>query len=197
MLLSKDGTKTIDPKTATGGDYMTWYDYILKQYVDAVLDGRMKNAVGYDDEGNPVIADFSTITSRADIEKWFNDYVFTYEMEYKDKHGMKRRRRELCSQFKIMVPKDSRYIRHIPKGRFANNTTSLLNPGFSYEDKNGVQPKFSKYGDREFVDMISKGGKKAEYYKLLLDTMQEHWKMLGVDDTYNRFKLPQIEASKS
>lgn len=197
MLLSKDGTKTIDPKTATGDDYMTWYDYILKQYVDAALDGRMKNAIGYDEEGKSVVADFSTMTSRADVEKWFNDYVFTYEAEYKDKDGLTKRRRELCSQFKIMVPKDSHYIRYIPKGRFANNTSNLLNIGFSYEDKNGVQPKYLEYGDLGFVSMISKGGKKAEYYKLLLDTMQEHWKMLGVDDTYNRFKLPQIEASNS
>lgn len=79
MILSKDGTKTFDPKTAPAGQYMTWYDYILNQYVDAALDGRMKNAIGYDEVGNAVVADFTTMTTRDEVKKWLNDYVFTYE----------------------------------------------------------------------------------------------------------------------
>lgn len=96
-----------------------------------------------------------------------------------------------------MWPNDKSYIRTIPKGRFANSTSGLNNIFYSTEDKSGVQPKFDIYGDDTITMMLNKCDKKAQYYKLLLDTMEECWKTLGVDESYNRFKLPQIEASKS
>lgn len=198
MILSKDGTKKIDPKTAPAGSYMTWYDYILNQYADAVLDGRMKSAIGYDDRGNAVVADFTTMTSRDDVKTWLNNYIFTYETSYINKRtGALVKERKLSSMFTVMWPNDKSYIRTIPKGRFANNTSTLVNTFFSTEDKSGVQPKYAIYGDDSVYDMLYKGDEKAQYYKLLLETMEECWKMLGVNESYNRFKLPQIEASKS
>jgi len=38
--------------------------------------------------------------------------------------------------------------------------------------------------------MIKKGDAKAEYYKLLIDTMEQQWDKLGLDPSYNRYKLP-------
>ena len=204
MHLAKDGTK-FDPKNNPNNLIsMSWFEYILKQYTDAVMDGRMDRFVSVD---GLVGIDFSTFNGdRKKIEKWIAENILMYEKTWEDKYGNIKSEYVPLTIFNQLVPVETGFgpsykptSRFIPKGRFTTKRGSvykgIFDMQFSEDDRSGIQPDFAQYGDQEFVDMIKKGDAKAEYYKLLIDTMEQQWDKLGLDPSYNRYKLPQIEGT--
>lgn len=204
MHLAKDGTK-FDPKNNPNNLIsMSWFEYILKQYTDAVMDGRMDRFISVD---GLVGIDFSTLNGdRKKIEKWIAENILMYEKTWEDKYGNIKSEYVPLTIFNQLVPVEPGFgpsykptSRFIPKGRFTTKRGSVYNGifdiQFSEDDRSGIQPDFAQYGDQEFVDMIKKGDAKAEYYKLLIDTMEQQWDKLGLDPSYNRYKLPQIEGT--
>ena len=204
MHLAKDGTK-FDPKNNPNNLIsMSWFEYILKQYTDAVMDGRMDRFVSVD---GLVGIDFSTFNGdRKKIEKWIAENILMYEKTWEDKYGNIKSEYVPLTIFNQLVPVEPGFgpsykptSRFIPKGRFTTKRGSvykgIFDMQFSEDDRSGIQPDFAQYGDQEFVDMIKKGDAKAEYYKLLIDTMEQQWDKLGLDPSYNRYKLPQIEGT--
>lgn len=204
MHLAKDGTK-FDPKNNPNNLIsMSWFEYILKQYTDAVMDGRMYRFVSVD---GLVGIDFSTLNGdRKKIEKWIAENILMYEKTWEDKYGNIKSEYVPLTIFNQLVPVETGFgpsykptSRFIPKGRFTTKRGSvykgIFDMQFSEDDRSGIQPDFAQYGDQEFVDMIKKGDAKAEYYKLLIDTMEQQWDKLGLDPSYNRYKLPQIEGT--
>lgn len=204
MHLAKDGTK-FDPKNNPNNLIsMSWFEYILKQYTDAVMDGRMDRFVSVD---GLVGIDFSTLNGdRKKIEKWIAENILMYEKTWEDKYGNIKSEYVPLTIFNQLVPVNTGFgpsykptSRFIPKGRFTTKRGSvykgIFDMQFSEDDRSGIQPDFAQYGDQEFVDMIKKGDAKAEYYKLLIDTMEQQWDKLGLDPSYNRYKLPQIEGT--
>ena len=204
MHLAKDGTK-FDPKNNPNNLIsMSWFEYILKQYTDAVIDGRMDRFVSVD---GLVGIDFSTFNGdRKKIEKWIAENILMYEKTWEDKYGNIKSEYVPLTIFNQLVPVNTGFgpsykptSRFIPKGRFTTKRGSvykgIFDMQFSEDDRSGIQPDFAQYGDQEFVDMIKKGDAKAEYYKLLIDTMEQQWDKLGLDPSYNRYKLPQIEGT--
>ena len=204
MHLTKDGTK-FDPKNNPNNLIsMSWFEYILKQYTDAVMDGRMDRFVSVD---GLVGIDFSTFNGdRKKIEKWIAENILMYEKTWEDKYGNTKSEYVPLTIFNQLVPVEPGFgpsykptSRFIPKGRFTTKRGSvykgIFDMQFSEDDRSGIQPDFAQYGDQEFVDMIKKGDAKAEYYKLLIDTMEQQWDKLGLDPSYNRYKLPQIEGT--
>lgn len=204
MHLAKDGTK-FDPKNNPNNLIsMSWFEYILKQYTDAVMDGRMDRFVSVD---GLVGIDFSTLNGdRKKIEKWIAENILMYEKTWEDKYGNIKSEYVPLTIFNQLVPVEPGFgpsykptSRFIPKGRFTTKRGSvykgIFDIQFSEDDRSGIQPDFAQYGDQEFVDMIKKGDAKAEYYKLLIDTMEQQWDKLGLDPSYNRYKLPQIEGT--
>ena len=204
MHLAKDGTK-FDPKNNPNNLIsMSWFEYILKQYTDAVMDGRMDRFVSVD---GLVGIDFSTLNGdRKKIEKWIAENILMYEKTWEDKYGNIKSEYVPLTIFNQLVPVETGFgpsykptSRFIPKGRFTTKRGSvykgIFDMQFSEDDRSGIQPDFAQYGDQEFVDMIKKGDAKAEYYKLLIDTMEQQWDKLGLDPSYNRYKLPQIEGT--
>lgn len=204
MHLAKDGTK-FDPKNNPNNLIsMSWFEYILKQYTDAVMDGRMDRFVSVD---GLVGIDFSTLNGdRKKIEKWIAENILMYEKTWEDKYGNVKSEYVPLTIFNQLVPVEAGFgpsykptSRFIPKGRFTTKRGSvykgIFDMQFSEDDRSGIQPDFEQYGDQEFVDMIKKGDAKAEYYKLLIDTMEQQWDKLGLDPSYNRYKLPQIEGT--
>lgn len=204
MHLAKDGTK-FDPKNNPNNLIsMSWFEYILKQYTDAVMDGRMDRFVSVD---GLVGIDFSTFNGdRKKIEKWIAENILMYEKTWEDKYGNIKSEYVPLTIFNQLVPVNPGFgpsykptSRFIPKGRFTTKRGSvykgIFDMQFSEDDRSGIQPDFAQYGDQEFVDMIKKGDAKAEYYKLLIDTMEQQWDKLGLDPSYNRYKLPQIEGT--
>lgn len=204
MHLAKDGTK-FDPKNNPNNLIsMSWFEYILKQYTDAVMDGRMDRFVSVD---GLVGIDFSTFNGdRKKIEKWIAENILMYEKTWEDKYGNIKSEYVPLTIFNQLVPVNTGFgpsykptSRFIPKGRFTTKRGSvykgIFDMQFSEDDRSGIQPDFAQYGDQEFVDMIKKGDAKAEYYKLLIDTMEQQWDKLGLDPSYNRYKLPQIEGT--
>ena len=204
MHLAKDGTK-FDPKNNPNNLIsMSWFEYILKQYTDAVMDGRMDRFVSVD---GLVGIDFSTLNGdRKKIEKWIAENILMYEKTWEDKYGNIKSEYVPLTIFNQLVPVEPGFgpsykptSRFIPKGRFTTKRGSvykgIFDMQFSEDDRSGIQPDFAQYGDQEFVDMIKKGDAKAEYYKLLIDTMEQQWDKLGLDPSYNRYKLPQIEGT--
>ena len=204
MHLAKDGTK-FDPKNNPNNLIsMSWFEYILKQYTDAVMDGRMDRFVSVD---GLVGIDFSTFNGdRKKIEKWIAENILMYEKTWEDKYGNIKSEYVPLTIFNQLVPVEPGFgpsykptSRFIPKGRFTTKRGSvykgIFDIQFSEDDRSGIQPDFEQYGDQEFVDMIKKGDAKAEYYKLLIDTMEQQWDKLGLDPSYNRYKLPQIEGT--
>ena len=204
MHLAKDGTK-FDPKNNPNNLIsMSWFEYILKQYTDAVMDGRMDRFVSVD---GLVGIDFSTFNGdRKKIEKWIAENILMYEKTWEDKYGNIKSEYVPLTIFNQLVPAETGFgpsykptSRFIPKGRFTTKRGSvykgIFDMQFSEDDRSGIQPDFAQYGDQEFVDMIKKGDAKAEYYKLLIDTMEQQWDKLGLDPSYNRYKLPQIEGT--
>lgn len=204
MHLAKDGTK-FDPKNNPNNLIsMSWFEYILKQYTDAVMDGRMDRFVSVD---GLVGIDFPTLNGdRKKIEKWIAENILMYEKTWEDKYGNIKSEYVPLTIFNQLVPVNTGFgpsykptSRFIPKGRFTTKRGSvykgIFDMQFSEDDRSGIQPDFAQYGDQEFVDMIKKGDAKAEYYKLLIDTMEQQWDKLGLDPSYNRYKLPQIEGT--
>jgi len=64
---------------------MSWFEYILKQYTDAALDGRMPRYVSLDGK---IAIDFSTLGgNRQSVEKWIVDNILTYTKTWEDKDG--------------------------------------------------------------------------------------------------------------
>lgn len=222
MYLSKDGVTKFDPKNnPTGLQPMTWFDYILNQYTDAVMDGKMDRFVSID---GSVGIDFSTLNGDRDkIRDWIATNILMYEKTWFDKKTrMMNSKFVPLSIFTRLIPKIATFgpnneptSRFVPKGRFvtksgkSNNdildlefseeesNNNIFDLEFSEKDRSRIQPDYGIYGDDEFVHMIQQGGPKAEYYKLLLDTMEQQWDKLGLDPSYNRYKLPQIEGTGS
>ena len=59
MYLAKDGVTKFDPRNNPNGiEPMSWFEYILNQYTDAALDGRMPRYVSLDGK---IAIDFSTL----------------------------------------------------------------------------------------------------------------------------------------
>lgn len=205
MYLAKDGTTKFDPNNNPNNlAPMSWFEYILKQYTDAVMDGRMDRFVSVD---GLVGIDFSTLNGdRKKIETWIAKNILMYEKTWEDEYGNAKSKYVPLTIFSQLIPLQSTFGPHnkptsrlIPKGRFTTKRGSVYNGifdmEFSEDDRSGIQPDFAQYGDQEFVDMIKKGDAKAEYYKLLIDTMEQQWDKLGLDPSYNRYKLPQIEGT--
>ena len=207
MHLAKDGVTKFDPNNNPNNlDSMSWFEYILKQYTDAVMDGRMDRFVSVD---GLVGIDFSTFNGdRKKIETWIAKNILMYEKTWEDEYGNAKSEYVPLTIFNQLVPVEAGFgpsykptSRLIPKGRFTTKRGSvykgIFDIQFSEDDRSGIQPDFAQYGDQEFVDMIKKGDAKAEYYKLLIDTMEQQWDKLGLDPSYNRYKLPQIEGTAS
>lgn len=207
MHLAKDGVTKFDPNNNPNNlTSMSWFEYILKQYTDAVMDGRMDRFVSID---GLVGVDFSTFNGdRKKIEKWIAENILMYEKTQEDKYGNVKSEYVPLTIFNQLVPVEAGFgpsykptSRLIPKGRFTTKRGSvykgIFDIQFSEDDRSGIQPDFAQYGDQEFVNMIKKGDAKAEYYKLLIDTMEQQWDKLGLDPSYNRYKLPQIEGTAS
>lgn len=205
MYLAKDGVTKFDIKNNPNNlAPMSWFEYILKQYTDAVMDGRMDRFVSID---GLVGIDFSTFNGdRKKIETWIAENILMYEKTWEDEHGNTKSKyvpltifRQLEPLVATFGPNNKPTSRLIPKGRFTTKIGSAYNGifdmQFSEDDRSGIQPDFAQYGDQEFVNMIKKGDAKAEYYKLLIDTMEQQWDKLGLDPSYNRYKLPQIEGT--
>lgn len=189
-------------------DVMTWFEYVLEEYTDAAMDGRMSEYISSDGQ---TFIDFQTFNGDRDaIKSWISDNILTFEKYSTGKSGITTVKRVPLSIFTQMIPKVNTFGPHnkptsrfVPKGsqftsknNLLTNGIKLYNNNFNTTDGSQIQPKFSIYGDQDIVDMLAKGGKKAEYYKLLLDSMNNCWKQLGLNPIANRFKLPQIEGTQ-
>lgn len=205
-----DGGNVIKPGQRYNGRLITWFDYILDAYTNAIINGSLQSITLLDQTQ----IDTSIFNGdRNAIRNWITDNILTYDRIWKDKHGVMHQKKVPLSILQQMVPtQDSIVIngiqvpsqRYVPKGRFTEKQQKsgygfgdeIYNQDFNVKDFNGEQPKFELYGDQEFVDLIQKGGALAEYYKDLLDTMKQYWKVYGMDPTINRYKLPQIEGTQ-
>lgn len=206
MYLAKDGVTKFNPRNNPNGvQPMSWFEYILKQYTDAALDGRMPRYVSLDGK---IAIDFSTLGgNRQSVEKWIIDNILTYTKTWEDKDGSIKSKQVPLTIFSQIVPKKATFgnnqptARYIPRGRFTtkkgSSTSSIYDDKFYEGDRSGLQPDFDKYGDKEFVEFIKKGDARAKYYTLLMQIMEQQWDKLGLDPSYNRFKLPQIEGTSS
>lgn len=202
MCMTKEGVKfVLNSEEAKRNLYapLSWHEYILKQYTDAVMDGRMTQCKYVETDGTVHIKDMTTeFTNREEVESWINNNLLSYTRFRKDKRtGLPVYDQVPLSIFSIMKPNNQAAIRRIPTGRFASNYNVLRNLEFDTSSTELLQPSFDLYGDEEFANFVARGDKKAQYYATLLDVMEQHWKMLGLDSNYNKYKLPQIEAPKS
>lgn len=206
MYLAKDGVTKFNPRNNPNGvQPMSWFEYILKQYTDAALDGRMPRYISLDGK---IAIDFSTLGgNRQSVEKWIIDNILTYIKTWEDKDGSIKSKQVPLTIFSQIVPKQATFgnnqptARYIPRGRFTtkkgSSASSIYDDKFYEGDRSGLQPDFDKYGDKEFVKFIKNGDARAQYYTLLMQTMEQQWDKLGLDPSYNRFKLPQIEGTSS
>lgn len=206
MQLAKDGVTKFDPRNNQNGvEPMSWFEYILKQYTDAALDGRMPRYVSLDGK---IAIDFSTLGSnRQSVEKWIAENILMYTKTWEGKDGSMKSKQVPLTIFSQIIPKHATFgnnqptSRYIPKGRFTtkkgSSTSSIYDDKFYDGDRSGLQPDFDKYGDKDFVKFIQKGDARAQYYNLLVQTMEQQWDKLGLDPSYNRFKLPQMEGTSS
>lgn len=204
MQLAKDGVTKFDPRNNPNGiEPMSWFEYILKQYTDAALDGRMPRYVSLDGK---IAIDFSTLGgNRQSVEKWIADNILMYTKTWEGKDGSMKSKQVPLTIFSQIIPKRATFgnnqptSRYIPKGRFTtkkgSSTSSIYDDKFYEGDRSGLQPDFDKYGDNDFVKFIQNGDARAQYYNLLVQTMEQQWDKLGLDPSYNRFKLPQIEGT--
>ena len=206
MQLAKDGVTKFDPRNNPNGiEPMSWFEYILKQYTDAALDGRMPRYVSLDGK---IAIDFSTLGgNRQSVERWIAENILMYTKTWEGKDGSMKSKQVPLTIFSQIIPKRATFgnnqptSRYIPKGRFTtkkgSSTSSIYDDKFYDGDRSGLQPDFDKYGDNDFVKFIQKGDARAQYYNLLVQTMEQQWDKLGLDPSYNRFKLPQIEGTSS
>lgn len=204
MQLAKDGVTKFDPRNNPNGvEPMSWFEYILKQYTDAALDGRMPRYVSLDGK---IAIDFSTLGgNRQSVEKWIAENILMYTKTWEGKDGSMKSKQVPLTIFSQIIPKRATFgdnqptSRYIPKGRFTtkkgSSTSSIYDDKFYEGDRSGLQPDFDKYGDNDFVKFIQNGDARAQYYNLLVQTMEQQWDKLGLDPSYNRFKLPQIEGT--
>ena len=204
MQLAKDGVTKFDPRNNPNGvEPMSWFEYMLKQYTDAVLDDRMPRYVSLDGK---IAIDFSMLGgNRQSVERWIADNILMYTKTWEGKDGVMRSKQVPLTIFSQIIPKRATFgnnqptSRYIPKGRFTtkkgSSTSSIFDDKFYEGDRSGLQPDFDKYGDKEFVKFIQKGDARAQYYNLLVQTMEQQWDKLGLDPSYNRFKLPQMEGT--
>lgn len=206
MQLAKDGVTKFDPRNNPNGvEPMSWFEYILKQYTDAAIDGRMPRYVSLDGK---IAIDFSTLGgNRQLVERWIADNILMYTKTWEGKDGSMKSKQVPLTIFSQIIPKRAAFgnnqptSRYIPKGRFTtkkgSSTSSIYDDKFYDGDRSGLQPDFDKYGDKDFVKFIQKGDARAQYYNLLVQTMEQQWDKLGLDPSYNRFKLPQMEGTSS
>lgn len=206
MQLAKDGVTKFDPRNNPNGvESMSWFEYILKQYTDAALDGRMPRYVSLDGK---IAIDFSTLGgNRQSVERWIAENILMYTKTWEGKDGSMKSKQVPLTIFSQIIPKRATFgnnqptSRYIPKGRFTtkkgSSTSSIYDDKFYDGDRSGLQPDFDKYGDKDFVKFIQKGDARAQYYNLLVQTMEQQWDKLGLDPSYNRFKLPQMEGTSS
>lgn len=206
MQLAKDGVTKFDPRNNPNGvQPMSWFEYILKQYTDAALDGRMPRYVSLDGK---IAIDFSTLGgNRQSVERWIAENILMYTKTWEGKDGSMKSKQVPLTIFSQIIPKRATFgnnqptSRYIPKGRFTtkkgSSTSSIYDDKFYDGDRSGLQPDFDKYGDKDFVKFIQKGDARAQYYNLLVQTMEQQWDKLGLDPSYNRFKLPQMEGTSS
>lgn len=206
MQLAKDGVTKFDPRNNPNGvEPMSWFEYILKQYTDAALDGRMPRYVSLDGK---IAIDFSTLGgNRQSVERWIAENILMYTKTWEGKDGSMKSKQVPLTIFSQIIPKRATFgnnqptSRYIPKGRFTtkkgSSTSSIYDDKFYDGDRSGLQPDFDKYGDKDFVKFIQKGDARAQYYNLLVQTMEQQWDKLGLDTSYNRFKLPQMEGTSS
>lgn len=206
MYLAKDGVTKFNPRNNPNGvQPMSWFEYILKQYTDAALDGRMPRYVSLDGK---IAIDFNTLGgNRQSVEKWIAENILMYTKTWEEKDGSMKSKQVPLTIFSQIIPKQATFgnnqptARYIPKGRFTSkkgsSTSSIYDDKFYEGDRSGLQPDFDKYGDKDFVKFIQKGDARAQYYTLLMQTMEQQWDKLGLDPSYNRFKLPQIEGTSS
>lgn len=206
MQLAKDGVTKFDPRNNPNGvEPMSWFEYILKQYTDAALDGRMPRYVSLDGK---IAIDFSTLGgNRQSVERWIAENILMYTKTWEGKDGSMKSKQVPLTIFSQIIPKRTTFdnnqptSRYIPKGRFTTkkglSTSSIYDDKFYDGDRSGLQPDFDKYGDKDFVKFIQKGDARAQYYNLLVQTMEQQWDKLGLDPSYNRFKLPQMEGTSS
>lgn len=206
MQLAKDGVTKFDPRNNPNGvEPMSWFEYILKQYTDAALDGRMPRYVSLDGK---IAIDFSTLGgNRQSVERWIAENILMYTKTWEGKDGSMKSKQVPLTIFSQIIPKRTTFgnnqptSRYIPKGRFTtkkgSSTSSIYDDKFYDGDRSGLQPDFDKYGDKDFVKFIQKGDARAQYYNLLVQTMEQQWDKLGLDPSYNRFKLPQMEGTSS
>jgi len=165
MYLSKDGVTKFDPRNnPTGLQPMTWFDYILNQYTDAVMNGKMDRFVSID---GSVGIDFSTLNGDRDkIQDWIATNILMYEKTWVDKKtGMMNSKFVPLSIFNQLIPKIATFgpnneptSRFVPKGRFVTKSgksnNNIFDLEFSEKDRSGIQPDYGIYGDDEFVHMI-------------------------------------------
>lgn len=206
MQLAKDGVTKFDPRNNPNGvEPMSWFEYILKQYTDAALDGRMPRYVSLDGK---IAIDFSTLGgNRQSVERWIAENILMYTKTWEGNDGSMESKQVPLTIFSQIIPKRATFgnnqptSRYIPKGRFTtkkgSSTSSIYDDKFYNGDRSGLQPDFDKYGDKDFVKFIQKGDARAQYYNLLVQTMEQQWDKLGLDPSYNRFKLPQMEGTSS
>lgn len=206
MYLAKDGVTKFNPRNNPNGvQPMSWFEYILKQYTDAALDGRMPRYVSLDGK---IAIDFNTLGgNRQSVEKWIAENILMYTKTWEEKDGSMKSKQVPLTIFSQIIPKQATFgnnqptSRYIPKGRFTtkkgSSVSSIYDDKFYEGDRSGLQPDFDKYGDKEFVKFIKNGDARAKYYTLLMQTMEQQWDKLGLDPSYNRFKLPQIEGTSS
>lgn len=206
MQLAKDGVTKFDTRNNQNGiEPMSWFEYILKQYTDAALDGRMPRYVSLDGK---IAIDFSTLGgNRQSVEKWIAENILMYIKTWEGKDGSMKSKQVPLTIFSQIIPKRATFgnnqptSRYIPKGRFTtkkgSSTSSIYDDKFYDGDRSSLQPDFDKYGDKDFVKFIQKGDVRAQYYNLLVQTMEQQWDKLGLDPSYNRFKLPQMEGTSS
>lgn len=206
MQIAKDGVTKFDPRNNPNGvEPMSWFEYILKQYTDAALDGRMPRYVSLDGK---IAIDFSTLGgNRQSVERWIAENILMYTKTWEDNDGSMKSKQVPLTIFSHIIPKRATFgnnqptSRYIPKGRFTtkkgSSTSSIYDDKFYNGDRSGLQPDFDKYGDKDFVKFIQKGDARAQYYNLLVQTMEQQWDKLGLDSSYNRFKLPQMEGTSS
>lgn len=206
MQIAKDGVTKFDPQNNPNGvEPMSWFEYILKQYTDAALDGRMPRYVSLDGK---IAIDFSTLGgNRQSVERWIAQNILMYTKTWEGNDGSMKSKQVPLTIFSQIIPKRATFgnnqptSRYIPKGRFTtkkgSSTSSIYDDKFYDGDRSGLQPDFDKYGDKDFVKFIQKGDARAQYYNLLVQTMEQQWDKLGLDPSYNRFKLPQMEGTSS
>ena len=108
MYLAKDGVTKFDPRNNPNGiEPMSWFEYILKQYTDAALDGRMPRYVSLDGK---IAIDFSTLGgNRQSVEKWIADNILMYTKTWEGKDGIMRSKQVPLTIFSQIIPKHSTF----------------------------------------------------------------------------------------